>query len=105
LEELCRAYWPPLYSFLRRQGQSPPDAEDLVQGFLTRLLAREDLAQVGPEKGRFRTFLLTSLRNFVIKQALRDKALKRGGGSPHFHKRGEPSGTRTRLDSQFAGGL
>lgn len=80
LEDLCRAYWPPLYSFLRRQGQSPHDAEDLVQGFLARVLAREDLAGVGPEKGRFRTFLLTSLRNFVIKQALRDKALKRGGG-------------------------
>jgi DNA-directed RNA polymerase specialized sigma24 family protein len=80
LEELCRAYWAPLYSFLRRQGHSPHDAEDLVQGFLARLLAREDLAEVGPEKGRFRTFLLTSLRNFVIKQAMRDKALKRGGG-------------------------
>ncbi len=80
LEDLCRAYWLPLYSFLRRQGQSPHDAEDLVQGFLARLLAREDLAGVGPEKGRFRTFLLTSLRNFVVKQALRDKALKRGGG-------------------------
>jgi RNA polymerase sigma-70 factor (ECF subfamily) len=51
-----------------------------VQGFLARVLAREDLAGVGPEKGRFRTFLLTSLRNFVIKQALREKALKRGGG-------------------------
>lgn len=80
LEELCRAYWPPLYSFLRRQGHSPHDAEDLVQGFLARLLAREDLAEVGPEKGRFRTFLLASLRNFTIKQALREKALKRGGG-------------------------
>jgi RNA polymerase sigma factor (sigma-70 family) len=80
LEELCRAYWPPLYSFLRRRGQSPHDAEDLVQGFLARVLAREDLAEVGPEKGRFRTFLLTSLRNFTIKQALREKALKRGGG-------------------------
>ncbi|MBI3854020.1 MAG: RNA polymerase subunit sigma-24 [Verrucomicrobia bacterium] len=51
-----------------------------MQGFLARLLAREDLAGVGPEKGRFRTFLLTSLRNFVIKQALREKALKRGAG-------------------------
>ena len=80
LEDLCRAYWPPLYSFLRRQGYSPHDAEDLVQGFLARLLAREDLGEVGPEKGRFRTFLLTSLRNFSVKQALRDKALKRGGG-------------------------
>jgi RNA polymerase sigma factor (sigma-70 family) len=80
LEELCRAYWPPLYSFLRRQGHKPHDAEDLVQGFLARVLAREDLAGVGPEKGRFRTFLLVSLRNFVIKQALHEKALKRGAG-------------------------
>ena len=80
LEELCRTYWPPLYSFLRRQGHSPHDAEDLVQGFIARLLAREDLAEVGPEKGRFRTFLLTALRNFTIKQALHNKALKRGGG-------------------------
>ena len=80
LEDLCRAYWLPLYAFLRRRGHSPHDAEDLVQGFLARVLAREDLAEVGPEKGRFRTFLLTSLRNFVIKQALHDKALKRGGG-------------------------
>jgi RNA polymerase sigma-70 factor (ECF subfamily) len=80
LEDLCRTYWAPLYSFLRRQGHSPHDAEDLVQGFLARLLAREDLKEVGPEKGRFRTFLLTALRNFTIKQALREKALKRGGG-------------------------
>jgi RNA polymerase sigma factor (sigma-70 family) len=80
LEDLCRAYWAPLYSFLRRQGHSPHDAQDLVQGFLARLLAREDLKEVGPEKGRFRTFLLTALRNFTIKQALHDKALKRGGG-------------------------
>lgn len=80
LEDLCRAYWPPLYSFLRRQGHSPHDAEDLVQGFLARLLAREDLTEVGPEKGRFRTFLLTALRNFTIKQALHEKALRRGGG-------------------------
>ncbi len=80
LDDLCRAYWLPLYAFLRRQGESPTDAEDLVQGFLARVLAREDLAGVGPEKGRFRTFLLTSLRNFVIKQARRDRALKRGGG-------------------------
>ncbi len=80
LEDLCRADWSPLYSFLRRQGYSPHDAEDLVQGFLARLLAREDLGGVGPEKGRFRTFLLTALRNFTIKQALHQKALKRGGG-------------------------
>jgi RNA polymerase sigma factor (sigma-70 family) len=82
LEELCGAYWQPLYSFLRRKGHSPHDAQDLVQGFLARVIARDDLGNVGPEKGRFRTFLLTGLRNFTIKQALHDKALKRGGGKP-----------------------
>ena len=98
LEALCRAYWPPLYSFLRRQGHSPHDAEDLVQGFLARLLAREDLAEVGPEKGRFRTFLLTSLRNFVIKQALRDRAVKRGGGrSPFPSTRRKPNDCAGRI--------
>lgn len=82
LEELCRTYWQPLYAFLRRKGHSSHDAQDLVQGFLARVIAREDLGNVGPEKGRFRTFLLTGLRNFTIKQALHDKALKRGGGKP-----------------------
>lgn len=82
LEELCRTYWSPLYAFLRRQGHAPHDAQDLTQGFLARVIAREDLGNVGPEKGRFRTFLLTGLRNFTIKRALHDKALKRGGRQP-----------------------
>ena len=82
LEELCRAYWSPLYAYLRRQGHSPHDAQDLTQGFLSRVIAREDLGNLSPEKGRFRSFLLTGLRNFTIKQALHDKALKRGGGKP-----------------------
>jgi RNA polymerase sigma factor (sigma-70 family) len=80
LEKLCRAYWTPLYAYLRRRGESPHDAQDLTQGFLARVIAREDIGRIGPEKGRFRTFLLTGLRNFTIKQALHDKALKRGGG-------------------------
>jgi RNA polymerase sigma factor (sigma-70 family) len=80
LEEVCRAYWPPLYAFMRRKGRSPHDAQDLVQGFIERLLQRGDLAGVSPEKGKFRTYLLTSLRNYTIKQAEHDKALKRGGG-------------------------
>lgn len=79
LNEFCRAYWPPLYAFLRRRGHSPDDAKDLTQGFLARVLARGDLGAVEPEKGRFRTYLLAGLRNFTIKQALHDKALKRGG--------------------------
>ena len=80
LNELCQCYWPALYSFLRRSGHGPEDAQDLVQGFLARLLQRGDLGNVSPDKGRFRTFLLTSLRNFTIKQALYDKAAKRGKG-------------------------
>ena len=81
LEDLCRLYWPPLYAFLRRQGRTPHDAQDLTQGFLARLLAREDLGTLDPEKGRFRTYLLAGLRNFTIKDALAAKALKRGGAA------------------------
>jgi len=80
LEELCRVYWRPLYVFLRRKGNAPHDAQDLVQGFFERLLERKDLATVGPEKGRFRTYMLTALRNFMIKRAEHDRAVKRGGG-------------------------
>jgi RNA polymerase sigma-70 factor (ECF subfamily) len=79
LEELCLSYWHPLYAFLRRRGATPHDAQDLVQGFLERWLERKDLATVSPDKGRFRTFLLTALRNFMIKQVEHDKARKRGG--------------------------
>lgn len=80
LEELCRTYWYPLYAFLRRQGNSPENAQDLVQGFLAHLLRNERLAQVAPEKGRFRSFLLASLKNVARDQADKANALKRGGG-------------------------
>src|SRR5688572_8925818 len=65
LEELCRAYWPPLYTFLRRQGYAQHEAEDLVQGFFERFLAKDYLREVSPEKGRFRSFLLASLRHYA----------------------------------------
>ncbi|MGE3309624.1 MAG: RNA polymerase sigma factor [Limisphaerales bacterium] len=84
LNTLCRSYWRPLYAFLRRQGHTPHDAEDLVQGFLGRVVERADLSSVRPEKGRFRTFLLVSLRNHVLQQVERQKALKRGGGQTHL---------------------
>ncbi len=79
LEDLCRLYWPPLYAFLRRSGQSPEESKDLVQGYLARLLEREDLAKIGPEKGRFRSYLLAGLRNFLVSEIRRDTAQKRGG--------------------------
>jgi RNA polymerase sigma-70 factor (ECF subfamily) len=80
LEELCQAYWFPLYAFVRRHGWSPQDAEDLTQDFFARILDREMLAGVGPEKGRFRTFLLVCLKRFLVNERERRGAAKRGGG-------------------------
>jgi RNA polymerase sigma-70 factor (ECF subfamily) len=79
LEQLCGAYWYPLYAYLRRRGQSPEDAEDLVQSFFQSLLAGNSLAGVVPEKGRFRTFLLAGVNNFLANQWRRSSTLKRGG--------------------------
>lgn len=79
LEELCRIYWPPLYAFLRRSGHDVHEAQDLVQGYLARLLERNDLAVITPGKGRFRSYLLSGLRNYLVSQARREGAEKRGG--------------------------
>ena len=79
LEKLCRTYWYPLYAYLRRRGQSPEDAEDLVQSFFHSLLAGNSLAGVAPEKGRFRTFLLAGINNFLANHWRRSSTLKRGG--------------------------
>ncbi len=81
LEQLCRTYWYPLYAYIRRTGSRAADAQDLTQEFLARLLARNSLAAVSPEKGRFRSFLLAALRHFLADQRDRDRAIKRGGGT------------------------
>lgn len=81
LEQLCRIYWYPLYAYVRREGHSPADAQDLTQEFFARLLARHSLAQVGPQKGKFRSFLLAALRHCLSDQRDRDRAVKRGGGA------------------------
>jgi RNA polymerase sigma factor (sigma-70 family) len=81
LEALCRQYWYPLYGFVRRQGRSHHEAEDCTQEFLARLLANGGIAAARPERGRFRTFLLTALRNFLTKEWHRNQAAKRGGGT------------------------
>src|SRR2546427_3102649 len=80
LEKLCRVYWYPLYAFVRRQGHSPEDAEDLIQGFFAHLLQRKDLETVQRERGRFRSYLLVSLKHFTLNEQLRARAEKRGGG-------------------------
>jgi RNA polymerase sigma-70 factor (ECF subfamily) len=79
LEALCRTYWPPLYSYVRRQGLTPQDAQDATQEFIGNLLRRNDLAAVSPEKGRFRCFLLGALKNFLVSRWRTEQALKRGG--------------------------
>jgi len=84
LETLCRAYWYPLYAYLRRMGQAPHDAEDLTQEFFARLLEKDWLLAADPEKGRFRTFLLVALKRFIAKEWRRATAQKRGGAQPHL---------------------
>jgi RNA polymerase sigma-70 factor (ECF subfamily) len=80
LEQLCRVYWYPLYAYVRRQGNSPHDAQDLTQEFFARLLEKNYLNSVEREKGKFRSFLLASLNHFLSNQRDRAAAAKRGGG-------------------------
>lgn len=80
LETLCRNYWYPLYAYVRRQGHNAHDAQDLTQAFFARLLEKNYLADVQREKGRFRSFLLASLKHFLANEWDRERALKRGGG-------------------------
>ena len=82
LEELARSYWFPLYAFIRRQGRSAAQAEDLAQEFFARLLEKKYLADVDRSKGKFRSFLLASLKHFLANERDRSRALKRGGGAP-----------------------
>ena len=84
LEALCRAYWYPLYAFVRSSGHSPQDAQDLTQEFFAQLLAKDYLRVVEPEKGRFRTFLKMALKRFLAKDWERLRAHKRGGGQTHL---------------------
>ncbi len=79
LECLCQTYWYPLYAFVRRKGLSQLDAEELTQGFFAHLLDRNRLQLADPQKGRFRSFLLRSLENFMIQDWRKRQARKRGG--------------------------
>jgi RNA polymerase sigma factor (sigma-70 family) len=80
LEKLCRIYWRPIYSFVRGQGVSLEDAQDLTQGFFALLLERRDLRTVRKEKGRLRSYLLTALKHFMVDERRRAMAIKRGKG-------------------------
>jgi len=98
LEKLCGQYWYPLYVFVRRQGRSHHEAEDCTQEFLARLLAADGIAHAQPERGRFRTFLLTAMRNFLTNEWHRAHAGKRGGGRTILSLDFETAGERFALE-------
>lgn len=80
LQTLCERYWYPLYAYVRRRGFASPEAQDLTQEFFARLLEKNSLAAASPERGKFRAFLLTSLKNFLTNEWEKGHAAKRGGG-------------------------
>jgi RNA polymerase sigma-70 factor (ECF subfamily) len=98
LESLCRTYWYPLYAYVRREGHNPADAQDLTQEFFACLLARNSLLRVAPEKGKFRSFLLASMRYFLSDQRDRARAEKRGGGAEVLSLDAQEAEERYRLE-------
>lgn len=82
LEQLCRAYWYPLYVYVRRRGHPPGEAEDLIQGFFADFLAHDHVASADPRRGRLRSYLLGALNHFLSDTKDRQCRLKRGGGRP-----------------------
>jgi RNA polymerase sigma-70 factor (ECF subfamily) len=84
LADLCSVYWMPLYSFARRRGYSRDDAADQTQEFFSRLIEKSFLKTADPQKGRFRTFLLTLFQRFLANEFEKDNAIKRGGGTTHI---------------------
>lgn len=84
LGRLCTIYWYPLYAFVRRNGFNSADAQDLTQSFFARLIEKNDLADVSREKGKFRSFLLAAMKNFLANEWDKIKRQKRGGGAHNF---------------------
>jgi DNA-directed RNA polymerase specialized sigma24 family protein len=84
LDELCRVYWPPVYAMYRGEGVAAEQARDLTQGLFASLLERQDLGKANPERGRFRSFLRTCARNWLLNERDRDQARKRGGDAKQF---------------------
>ena len=82
LERLCSTYWYPLYAYIRREGYDVADAQDLTQSFFYHILSRRFLQKASREKGKFRSFMLGSLKFFLADELARLQAQKRGGGRP-----------------------
>ena len=98
LEQLCRTYWYPLYVFVRRQGHKAHDAEDLTQEFFSRFLAKEYFGRADSAMGRFRSFLLACLKNFLREQHRQARRLKRGGGQTIISWDSQTAEERYRLE-------
>ncbi len=98
LDRLCSIYWYPIYAYVRRQGQSPEDAQDLTQEFFARFFARNSLAGVDRSRGRFRSYLLGALKHFLADEWDRKHCLKRGGQACHFSFDAAAGETRYELE-------
>jgi RNA polymerase sigma factor (sigma-70 family) len=98
LAELCNTYWYPLYAYVRRQGRTKEDAEDLVQAFFARFLEKNYLEGLSAERGRFRAFLLASLKHFLANEFNRANRQKRGGGVAHLSLDWRSADERYHLD-------
>ena len=98
LAKLCQTYWLPLYAYVRRQGYSKEDAEDLVQGFFVQFLERNYLGALSKERGRFRAFLLASLKHYTANEWNRAHRQKRGGSVAHFSLDWQDAEDRCRID-------
>jgi RNA polymerase sigma-70 factor (ECF subfamily) len=97
LEELCTAYWFPVYAYVRRRGFTREDAEDLTQGFFASLLGRGDIAGLRRENGKFRAFLLAAVKHFLANERDKLGRQKRGGGAPHLSLDWQEADARFRL--------
>jgi RNA polymerase sigma factor (sigma-70 family) len=100
LEQLCRTYWYPIYAYVRRHEQSPEDAQDLTQDFFAHLLASGFPRGAAPERGKFRSFLLVSLRHFLVDQHRHAAAVKRGSGQRLISLDAAKAEERFRLEPQ-----
>jgi DNA-directed RNA polymerase specialized sigma24 family protein len=98
LNKLCRTYWYPLYAYARRKGHGPEDAQDLTQEFFARLLKKNYLREVHPDKGRFRSFLLACFNHFLAKEWHKGQAAIRGGGCAPISLDGERAEGRYLLE-------
>ena len=98
LGELCQTYWYPLYAYIRRQGHTKEDAEDLVQAFFACFLEKNYLDGLSAERGKFRAFLLASLKHFLANEWDKSQRQKRGGGAQHLSLDWQSADERFQLD-------